>query len=88
MTDQLTLQGWITIGITCLSALVTFIVFFVRFVLNQLKTLITNNTHAMTDLRDTVEKINGTLADHEVRISQTETIHEVRGCSHYKGDGE
>lgn len=83
MTDQQVLQGWITIGITCLGGIVGFLAVFLRILFKQFKDLIMNNTEAMTNLRETVGEIASTLSDHEVRIGKVETIHEVRGCSTY-----
>jgi len=88
MTDQQTLQGWVTIGITCLGGIVGFLVIFLKVLFRQFKDLVTNNTEAMTNLRLTVENITDKLSDHATRIGKIETIHEVRGCSTYKGDGE
>jgi len=88
MTDQQTLQGWITLGITVIGGVITggiaLLMFYLKIILKQFRELICNNTTAMTDLRTTVHSINETLADHTVRIGNVETIHKIRGCSQYK----
>ena len=86
MTDQQTLQGWITIGLTVFSGGIGFLVIFFKVIFKQVKELINNNTHAMTSLKDTVEHINEKLADHAIRLGNVETIHKIRGCSQYKDD--
>jgi predicted PurR-regulated permease PerM len=86
MTDQQTLQGWITIGLSVFSGGIGFLVIFFKVIFKQVKDLINNNTHAMTALKDTVEHINEKLADHAIRLGNVETIHKIRGCSQYRDD--
>jgi hypothetical protein len=88
MADQQAIQGWITIGMTVMGGIITFgvglLMFYLKIILKQFKELICNNTEAMTKLSTTVDNVNATLAKHEVRIGNVETIHKIRGCSDYK----
>ena len=90
MIEQQTLQGWLTLGVTVLggviTAVFTLLMFYLKIILKQFKELICNNTSAMTKLSTTVDNINGTLADHAIRLGNVETIHKIRGCSQYRDE--
>jgi hypothetical protein len=70
--------------IAALVAVCGFIAWLFRINIKPMQTLIQNNTDALNTLTGTIKEQDEKIQDHEIRITEIETTHEILDCKNMK----
>lgn len=80
MTMDANAAAWAGVYLLAASMLAGFLAWLFRLNIKPLKTVIENNTAAMNLVSKTIAKHTDALSDHEGRLIEIETTHEVLDC--------
>jgi hypothetical protein len=70
--------------IAALVAVCGFIAWLFRINIKPMQTLIQNNTDALNTLTGTIKEQDEKIQNHEIRITEIETTHEILDCKNMK----
>lgn len=76
--------SWVAIILTGLSMIAAIFAWIFRANIKPLKIVIENNTAALNLVSQTIREHTKQLADHEGRIIEIETTHDILDCKHNK----
>lgn len=82
--DSATMAAWASLMLAAFIAICGFIAWLFRINIRPMQTLIQNNTEALNKLTGTIQKQDEKIQDHEVRISEIETTHDILDCRNMK----
>lgn len=78
--------AWAGVFLVVAGMLASIIAWVFRTSLKPLKIVIENNTAAMNLVSETIAKHGDSISDHEGRLIEIETTHEVLNCKRRRGD--
>lgn len=76
------MSEWVAIGLTIAGMLAGAFAWILRANMKPLKIVIENNTAALNLVSQTIREHTAKLADHEGRIIEIETTHDILDCKH------
>lgn len=79
------LPAMITVVILVTSTYTGAVMWIIKAYIKPLKPVIENNTQAMTTICATLNKHSEKISEHDVKIAEIETMHDVLGCKRKGG---
>jgi len=76
--------AWAGVGLMAAGMISGFFAWVFRINIKPLKTVIENNTAAMNLVSNTIAEHTKSISDHEGRIIEIETTHDILDCKHNK----